>query len=464
MTTRTHLHPLAWSTFRCLIILQILQLLACFSLWGGTGPAWALADLDRIPQDPRLLVQADEAEKRLLSPEAQAERADDYLRRHFDPWRRAEALHSAREAFWALDRYEKRPAWGENLQLRDPSWLEDLAALCDRGNYPSRAERAIAVDNLALRGLPSDHPHFNDPALAGEGYPFDNLQNSAVWAGTPLLVTHASSDGSWLHVEAPFAAGWVHPSQIAYVDEAFVRAFMAGPFAVVAVDDLAVKDREGLHRFRAQTGTLLPLVRADAWRLTVRVPFGDGRGEAHLAEAVIERGKALPFPHPLTPWKVATLAARLAGQSYGWGGLYGNRDCSALTRDLFTPFGLWLPRNSGGQRQTGHVVGLEGLSPEEKTAVIVARGRPFASLVGMAGHVMVYVGQRGGKPLVFHNLWGIRTLDRVGVAGRHVIGRAVVTTLEAGRELPLVAPGGLLIDRVTELILLTDDREKDRGP
>lgn len=454
MRTRSHLRPLACGTFRCLIILQ---LLTGFALWGGIRPVWALTDLDRIPQDPRFLVQADEAEKRLLSPEAQAERADDYLRRHFSPWRRTEALHSEEEAFWALDRYGKRPAWGENLQLRDPSWLEDLAALCDRGNYPSRSLRAIAVDNLALRGLPSDRPLFNDPALAGEGYPFDNLQNSAVWAGTPLLVTHASPDGSWLHVEAPFAAGWVRPSQIALVDDAFVRTFTTGPFAVVAVDDLAVKDREGFHRFRAQMGTLLPLVGADAWRLSVRVPFGDGRGKAHLAEAVIERGKALPFPHPLTPWKVATLASRLAGQSYGWGGLYGNRDCSALTRDLFTPFGLWLPRNSGGQRKTGRVVGLEGLSPEEKAAVIVERGRPFASLVAMAGHVMVYVGQRGGEPLVFHNLWGLRTLDGAGVAGRHVIGRAVVTTLEAGRELPRIAPGSLLIDRVTELVLLTEE-------
>lgn len=443
------------STLRRLIILQLLM---AFSLLCGVGSASALADLDGLPQDPRFLVVAEEAEERLLSPEDQAQRADDYLRRHFAPWHRAEAIHSAEEALWALDRYLERPGWGENLQPRDGAWMEALATLCDREGYPSRAERAIAVDNLALRGLPTDRPLFSDPALAGEGYPFDNLQNSAAWAGTPLLVTHASSDGAWLHVETPFAAGWVHPSQVAHVDEAFVRAFTRGPFAVVVRDDLALTDGEGLHRFRGQMGTILPLVKADPWRICVQLPFGDERREAHLAEATLKRGDALPFPHPMTPWKVATLASRLAGQSYGWGGLYGNRDCSAMTRDLFAPFAIWLPRNSRGQRRTGDVIDLKDLSPQEKASLIVEKGRPFASLVAMAGHVMVYVGERGGRPLVFHNLWGLRTLDEEGIAGRHVVGRAVVTTLEPGRELPQIDPAGLLIERVTELVLLAGER------
>ena len=35
--------------------------------------------------------------------------------------------------------------------------------------------------------------------------------------------------------------------------------------------------------------------------------------------------------------------------------MFGDRDCSALTRELLTPFGIWLPRNSVAQARTGAV-------------------------------------------------------------------------------------------------------------
>lgn len=414
-----------------------------------------VADLARYPQDPRFLVTPGEAERPLLSPSEQETLAEEYRSRHFAPWTRSEAAHSADEAFWALDRYRDRPAWGENLQRRDGRWVADLAAYADRGNYPTRADRAILVDNTPLRSLPTERPHFNDPALPGEGYPFDNFQNSTAWAGTPLLVTHQSVDGAWLHVETPFAAGWVRPSQVAFVDRRFIEVFTESSLAVFVADDVAVSDTRGRHRFLAQTGTLLPLLRADAFRIGLLVPYRDGEGRAHLEEAILRRGQVVPFPLTMTPWKVATVASRLAGKSYGWGGLYGNRDCSALTRDLFAPFGLWLPRNSSGQRRSGQVIDLSGMSDDEKKALIVAEGEPFASLIGMDGHIMVYVGSRQGTPLVFHSLWGLKTLDEAGKPGRKVIGRAVVTSLDPGREDRSVAAGGTLAGRVSELVLLT---------
>ena len=56
-----------------------------------------------------------------------------------------------------------------------------------------------------------------DPAKAGEGFPFDYFQNSALWPGTPLLITHASRDGAWLFAEAGMVAGWVPAQDVAFV-------------------------------------------------------------------------------------------------------------------------------------------------------------------------------------------------------------------------------------------------------
>ena len=37
------------------------------------------------------------------------------------------------------------------------------------------------------------------------------------------------------------------------------------------------------------------------------------------------------------------------GVKYGWGGIDGGRDCSSTIKDLLTPFGIWLPRDSKDQ-------------------------------------------------------------------------------------------------------------------
>ena len=74
-------------------------------------------------------------------------------------------------------------------------------ASLQRNSYPSLARPAITVRNTACRVFPTARPFFLDPGRAGEGFPFDYFQNSALWAGTPLLVTHVSLDGAWFFVE-----------------------------------------------------------------------------------------------------------------------------------------------------------------------------------------------------------------------------------------------------------------------
>ena len=55
---------------------------------------------------------------------------------------------------------------------------------------------------------------------------------------------------------------------------------------------------------------------------------------------------------------------------------------------------------------------------------------------------MLYIGVHNGKPLIFHNFWSIKTQDADGKRGKIIVGRAAVTTLHPGRELPnLDSPG-----------------------
>jgi len=79
-------------------------------------------------------------------------------------------------------------------------------------------------------------------------------------------------------------------------------------------------------------------------------------------------------------------------------------------------------------------------------------------LIYLRGHIMLYIGEKAGEPLVFHNIWGLRTLKDDGSVGRFIIGRAVITTLEPGKELPNLIQEASILSKVQGMVIL------DKGP
>jgi hypothetical protein len=102
-------------------------------------------------------------------------------------------------------------------------------------------------------------------------------------------------------------------------------------------------------------------------------------------------------------------------------------------------------------------VPLKGLPAGDKERAVLGSGVPFLSLVHLPGHIMLQIGQRDGRAVVLHDVWGVRTADpwnRTGV-GRHILGGVVITTLSPGVELPEVKlPEGNLLERVDSLTIL----------
>jgi cell wall-associated NlpC family hydrolase len=162
-----------------------------------------------------------------------------------------------------------------------------------------------------------------------------------------------------------------------------------------------------------------------------------GADRAVLKKVTLPKDAATAKPAPMTTAQMARLANELINEPYGWGGLNGHRDCSAMIRDLFAPFGIWLPRNSTEQAlEGGTFIDLSALPAEEKEKKIISQGIPYLTLLWRKGHIMLYMGIHNGKPLVFHNLWGISTGTVPGRRGKLIVGHAAITTLHPGRELP----------------------------
>lgn len=421
-------------------------------------PLGTMEDLESLPQDAGYYRSG--PEEVLIDPDRQARLYRSSLDRFFEPWNRAAPRHTAKEVFRGLQRYRSRRAYGENNLPLPSDWLKDMRRQSRVSAYPAAHDPAITVVHASMRVLPTHKPVFRKPPRAVGGFPLDRMQNTLVPAGTPLLITHSSRDGQWALCETEWAAGWIRGHDIARVDRGFMISYQATPLAGFLEDHVPVVSRRGRFLVTGRVGMALPVV-GDAdtsGHRTVRVPVRDHLGQARLVDGVVPETACGAWPFPASTSVFVRILNALLGQSYGWGGLYENRDCSALMRDVFAGFGVFLPRNSKDQGREGRVVSLEGMKGREKERTILRRGKPFLTLLYMPGHVMLYLGRDpvSGRPVAYHAMWGLRTSRPFHKApGRWVIGRTVITSLAPGKKgFPLVPPSGQILERLTTMALL----------
>lgn len=445
-----------------LILLCLLLLAACggrqVPTREGDLPPWmgTLADLRHFPQDLQVYARAAGADRLLLSPDEQAAEAARFTRIFFGPWGMRKT--SLRQRDVAAIFRKARGFRQDDIRWSQTEW-DAMSRNAHLRSFPSRARPAITVRNADLREMPTSQPRFSEPTPDPRANPFDYFQYSLLPVGTPVLVAHTSRDGRWHFVESPVAGGWVAAEDIALADEDFMRTYRNGRYAALLRDrtDLPLTARHGSSHengpaIQAHIGALLPLLGENAQGgLDVLIPLKGADGMARAAAVSLPSGHAAPMPLPLTPGNVAMVGNVMMGQRYGWGGMFGDRDCSALTRELLTPFGLWLPRNSGAQARLGAVLPLEGMSVKEKEARILEYGVPFLSLVGMRGHITLYVGKYKGRAAIFHNVWGVRTIEQGNDNARFIVGRAVVTSITPGVELKNLYRDVTFADRLRTL-------------
>jgi len=424
--------------------------------WGASTSRKPLDDLKELPQDAGVYLDAAKADQLLLSTEAARMRAGVYLDRLFGPWRGANPAYARKAAAKSLAAYSRNPGYDDSGQMRLRPWSDRINWNANMRYFGASRRPAIAVANTNLRAIPTLDHRLGPPGRPGQGYPFDMLQVSALWIGTPVLVDHVSRDGAWALVETAIAPGWVRTQDLAFVDDAFIAQYTARPFAAVIRENVSLGAGAS-----AGVGAVLPVEETDGVRLKISVPTAGPGNRAATAGVWLTQGEAALLPLAATSANIARTVNQMLGQPYGWGGLDGKRDCSAATRDALAPFGVWLPRNSSAQAKSGSFISLEGMSPEEKEQTILRNGVPFSTLVWMPGHILLYIGQYKGHPIVFHNVWGMRTLEPGGGEGRRVIGKAVITTLRVGEIYPEVGPERILLNRVRGITLIAPNGGKD---
>ncbi|MDR3076914.1 MAG: SH3 domain-containing protein [Synergistaceae bacterium] len=407
----------------------------------GAAPR-KFADFERFPQDGASYLPAN-PDAPIADYVNQVVYAEEYLRRHFAPWQA--------EDFSFLDlTFEKISDFHKSMARRQyytpdgkPFPRKSMDAIVKNGAVDEKAppRPGVALNPADVRVFPHEKPLYESQASAAGAngrLKLDVLQNSVVRPGEPLAVYNASGDSNWLFVATGTVVGWVKASSVSLVDDDFMDMFVFSEKSVTVRDNVRVTGEGGKFLFSLKMGTVLPM---DGDELLL--PMRGKNGLAAVTRYRPPEGVAAPFPVRFTPRNAASAIEQMMGEPYGWGGASGFRDCSAMTRDYFSLFGVWIPRNSGDQSITGARISLKNTPSEERSGVIVSQAVPFATLIHMPGHIMLYIGVYDGEPVVFHNTWGVRA-----GAGRAVVGRAVVSSLKLGAEIPDKPDKSLLLDRI----------------
>lgn len=389
-------------------------------------------DLQKLPQSPHSYLSSYKDSLRLKAAQSDTR----YYAHYYRVWWKKPTL-SRYEAMWPFRAFnEKHHLYGMNLKPLEDEFFQKLRDNANFVAYMQIAKKALTLRGTNIRAFATDEIVMKNPLKAGEGFPFDYMQNSYIAANKPLFVSHFSKDGRWVFVISAFTSGWVKVQDVVFIPDEDADVWQSALQVHVTTDKKIRWSRKYHMPLSLRLGMSLPVrkeLEEGGFRVVCAVKKGKN-GEIVYDTIDLKADEAVKKSLLMNRKNIDHILSLLKKSRYGWGGLYAERDCSSTIRDYFAPFGIWLGRNSAVMAHAGKVFSLQRKTPQEKIETIKSNAIPFETLLYRNGHIGLYVGMYDNQPIVFQNMWGIKTKngDRTG---RIVVGRAVFSSLQMGREL-----------------------------
>lgn len=357
-----------------------------------------------------------------------------------------------------LNRNIWRASMSENAAYLDGSYYDSdgeeisgafmLETLMNIENPDAQKEQellyGICVNRSNLRQLPTDR--IVTDAVGDND--FDYMQLSALRVNEPVLVRSVSTDKAWYYVDSTALSGWAHAEDIAIcadkkewesawkIPEEKLLVVTGGKFFLEQSNT-----SPELSGRMLTMGTALELAdpedytelisnRAVYHNYVVWMPVRKEDGSYEKELALISEHQPVHEGYlPLTDRNILETAFSMLGDAYGWGGMLDSNDCSGYLQDIYSCFGLKLPRNTTWQAAMPvYKFDTREMSTEEKKEILDML--PAGSLLYFNGHGMMYLGSENGKYYVISSFSSM--MDADGVTRRRV--RSVsVNTLDTLR-------------------------------
>ena len=313
------------------------------------------------------------------------------------------------------------------------------------------------VRQTNVRILPTDEPGYEE-----KGSEFiDHIQASSIDWGTPLVLLHQSKSGEWLFVHTELVSGWIRTAEVAHIEaDAFFTLYRRSePLVVTAAKaDLWADTSKTRFLGSVRMGSYLfaPIAISDAASaseglLEIRMSARSKNGTFIEIPAWVESKDVSKGFLPYTARTIYEQSFKLLHTPYGWGGSFGERDCSQFLCEIFRTVGIVLPRNSSRQARVG--IPIEWIerqtSTDAKKDILTNGAIGGATLLRFPGHIMLYLGSVYGEPYAIHSTWGYR--EKIGRSNvTRLVNRVVVSNLNLGDG----SDKGSHIERLTNAVII----------
>ena len=236
---------------------------------------------------------------------------------------------------------------------------------------------------------------------------FDRNQNSALDIGTPIAILHSTKDGKWHFGIAPTSSGWIRDKDIAFGKKSDIDGFLnTKKFIITTEPKSSIKIGDRYYDY-LRMGVRLPYVLTVDNMVMVLVPTRDENGKLILTNGTIRSNHTHKGYLDYTPNNILTEAFKFLNAPYGWGGSFGEQDCSKFIQEVYATVGIKMPRNSLSQSNVGDkFLKLLSLSKEAKTSLLINSAHIGTTIIHLKGHIMLYIGEYKGEPYVIQTVWG----------------------------------------------------------
>ena len=266
---------------------------------------------------------------------------------------------------------------------------------------------------------------------------FDEVQNSSLDVGTPVVVLHQSRDGKWLEVISSASLGWVDIQNVAMCSSEQFKDFLnSHHFCVVIKSKTDIFLDQSLTDYYdyARMGVRFPIQNPmNENAAAIAVPLRNEDGTLRLTTGYIQTKDIHLGFLPYISRVMINQAFELLNTPYGWGGMYGEQDCSAFLQEVFSTVGIFLPRNSQAQAKVGKLLAQfdKDFPLDKKLEILSTQALGGATILPLKGHIMLFLGMSDDHAYAIHATWGYREhgwlRDRV-----RVLNRVVVSDLSLG--------------------------------
>jgi hypothetical protein len=298
----------------------------------------------------------------------------------------------------------------------------------------------LVTQRADMRTYPTSEPVYKP----GKYSDLDRFQENGLFPADWVAVLHQSRDREWLLVQSYNYLAWTRAAAIAVGTRDAILEYKARPeFVVVTGDKVACRSGTDSAELQLDMGVCLPLATdseqdraaktqgADAGYVVV-VPRHGSDGQLQFGPAMIAATEDVTRGFlPYTARNLLAQSFKFLGERYGWGHSLNARDCTGLVAEVYKTFGIYLPRNSDEQSQSG--IGQSrhfsaGDSIEARLSSL--QSLEVGDLIYTPGHVMMYIGDRDGEPYVIHSYAGLRFDSGRSGQAAHVRGGVEVSPLK----------------------------------